>query len=66
MSKEKLKRKNLDLVVVNSLEDKGAGFNSDTNKITMIDVEGVVEHFELKNKQDVAKDIVNKIIKENV
>ena len=63
--KEKLKHKNLDLVVVNSLEDKGAGFNSDTNKITMIDMKGVVENFELKNKQDVAKDIVNKIIKEN-
>ena len=64
--KEKLKRKNLDLVIINSLEDKGAGFNTDTNKITMIDSEGIVEQFELKSKKNVARDIVNKIMLKNV
>jgi phosphopantothenoylcysteine decarboxylase/phosphopantothenate--cysteine ligase len=59
-AKGKLERKNLDLIVLNSLEDKGAGFGTDTNKITMIDKSGNIDKFELKHKQDVARDIVEK------
>jgi phosphopantothenoylcysteine decarboxylase/phosphopantothenate--cysteine ligase len=59
----KLERKNLDLIILNSLNDKGAGFDSDTNKITMIDKSGNIDKFELKQKKDVAMDILNKIRK---
>ncbi len=59
---DKLKRKNLDLVVMNSIADENAGFNFDTNKVTMIDKSGEVSGFELKSKKDVAIDIVNKIL----
>lgn len=59
---DKLKRKNLDLVVLNSLADKGAGFNFDTNKITMIAADGKVLDYALKSKREAAADIVNKII----
>ncbi|MFV0365541.1 MAG: bifunctional phosphopantothenoylcysteine decarboxylase/phosphopantothenate--cysteine ligase CoaBC [Mangrovibacterium sp.] len=58
----KLKRKNLDFIVLNSLQDAGAGFGVDTNKISIIDQEGRVLHFPLKSKADVAKDIVNEIV----
>ena len=58
---DKLKRKNLDFIVLNSLRDKGAGFRCDTNKITIIDNIGGVEPFPLKSKQEVAADIVNKL-----
>lgn len=61
-AKNKLKKKNLDFIVLNSLNDKGAGFEVSTNKITIIDKEEKVENFELKSKEDVAKDIVNKLI----
>jgi len=61
-AKGKLKRKNLDLIVLNSLQDKGAGFATDTNKITLIDKDLKETHFKLKSKVDVAKDIMNKII----
>ncbi len=61
-AKGKLKKKNLDLVVLNSLKDEGAGFNHDTNKITIIDKKGSEHHFGLKSKQEVAKDLVNLII----
>lgn len=54
----KLKAKNLDAIVLNSLEDSGAGFGCDTNKITIIDHDGV-QRFELKSKRDVARDIAN-------
>jgi phosphopantothenoylcysteine decarboxylase/phosphopantothenate--cysteine ligase len=57
----KLKNKNLDFIVLNSLQDKGAGFGTDTNKITIIDKQGTIKKFKLKSKADVAKDIVNKI-----
>jgi phosphopantothenoylcysteine decarboxylase/phosphopantothenate--cysteine ligase len=57
----KLKKKNLDFIVLNSLQDKGAGFREDTNKITIINKEGNVEKFPLKSKKDVAEDIVNMI-----
>lgn len=58
-AKEKLKRKNLDFIVLNSLNDEGSGFNYDTNKITIIDKNENVKDFELKLKSEIAKDIVN-------
>jgi len=61
-AKDKLKRKNLDFIVLNSLNDKGAGFGHDTNKVTIIDNNNNVEKFELKPKSEVAADIFNKII----
>lgn len=60
-AKSKLLRKNLDLIVLNSLQDKGAGFKGDTNKITILDANNKLEEFELKSKSDVAKDILNKL-----
>ena len=60
----KLQRKNLDFIVLNSLNDPGAGFGIDTNKITMIDKDNNQTFFELKSKTEVAKDIVAQIISE--
>ncbi|RHJ87885.1 bifunctional phosphopantothenoylcysteine decarboxylase/phosphopantothenate--cysteine ligase CoaBC [Parabacteroides sp. AM08-6] len=60
-AESKLKRKNLDFIVLNSLRDAGAGFRCDTNKISIIDKEGEVRVFPLKSKQGVAIDIVNKL-----
>ncbi|MCB8964556.1 MAG: bifunctional phosphopantothenoylcysteine decarboxylase/phosphopantothenate--cysteine ligase CoaBC [Bacteroidales bacterium] len=54
----KLKRKNLDLIVLNSLNDAGAGFGHDTNKISIVDSSGALTSFGLKSKAEVAKDIV--------
>jgi phosphopantothenoylcysteine decarboxylase/phosphopantothenate--cysteine ligase len=54
----KLKTKNLDLIVLNSLNDKGAGFAYDTNKITVIEAGGSVHYFDLKSKTEVAQDIL--------
>lgn len=62
-AKKKLTKKNLDAIVLNSLQDKGAGFATDTNKITIIDRDLNEKTFELKSKQEVAKDIINEIIK---
>lgn len=59
-AQEKLQRKNLDFIVMNSLNDKGAGFQHDTNKITLIDGQGE-EVFPLKPKTEVAKDIVDRM-----
>lgn len=59
----KLTRKNLDGIVLNSLQDKGAGFASDTNKITFIDKNQTQSTFDLKSKEEVAKDIFQEIIK---
>ena len=59
----KLKRKNLDAIVLNSLNDQGAGFGSDTNKITFIDKMKHKVSFELKSKSEVATDIMNEILK---
>ena len=56
------KSKNLDFIVLNSLNDKGAGFQHDTNKITIINKNGESKKFDLKPKVDVAKDIVNELI----
>lgn len=65
-AKSKLTRKNLDLIVLNSLKDKGAGFGKSTNKVTLIDNKGAITAFELKSKQEVAKDIFNTILKNHV
>jgi len=59
---KKIATKNFDLIVLNSLNDKGAGFGHDTNKIKLIDKKGEVVEFSLKNKKEVASDIVNAIV----
>lgn len=59
---KKLTEKNLDFIVLNSLNDKGAGFGVSTNKITIIDKNQKIETFKLKSKEEVAIDIVNKLI----
>ncbi len=61
-AQDKLKKKNLDLIILNSLKDQGAGFGGDTNKISIIDRQGKIELFGLKSKTEVAKDIVDSII----
>ncbi len=62
-AKEKLQRKNFDFIVLNSLNDNGAGFQHDTNKISIIDPQGIT-HYPLKSKQEVAQDIIDRLIKE--
>jgi len=57
-AREKLKKKNFDFIVLNSLQDKGAGFLNDTNKITIIGKDNKVTGFELKSKLEAASDIV--------
>jgi phosphopantothenoylcysteine decarboxylase/phosphopantothenate--cysteine ligase len=61
-AKQKIKNKNLDFIVLNSLKDKGAGFKGDTNKICIIDKQNNIQKFELKTKTEVALDIVSRII----
>jgi len=61
-AKGKLKRKNLDFIVLNSMNDKGAGFQYDTNKISIIDNEQNVINFGLKLKTEAAKDIVTYLL----
>jgi phosphopantothenoylcysteine decarboxylase/phosphopantothenate--cysteine ligase len=58
-AQEKVTKKNLDFVVLNSLNDQGAGFATDTNKITIIDKYNIITKFELKEKRKVAEDIVD-------
>ena len=60
---QKLHKKNLDLIVLNSLKDAGACFGYDTNKVTMIDRNEERYHYELKAKRAVAEDIVNRVVK---
>ncbi|MDR2627847.1 MAG: bifunctional phosphopantothenoylcysteine decarboxylase/phosphopantothenate--cysteine ligase CoaBC [Dysgonamonadaceae bacterium] len=60
----KLKKKHLDFIVLNSLRDGGAGFQTDTNKISWIDAHGETRNFPLKSKQEVADDVVNKLTEE--
>ncbi len=62
-AKEKLTRKNADFIILNSLQDQGAGFATDTNKITIIQKDGTVIPYGLKSKDAVAKDICELIIK---
>nr|WP_294780240.1 bifunctional phosphopantothenoylcysteine decarboxylase/phosphopantothenate--cysteine ligase CoaBC [uncultured Flavobacterium sp.] len=61
-AKLKIQKKNLDLIVLNSLQDKGAGFKKETNKVTFIDQNFKIEPMELKSKEAVAADILNKVI----
>ncbi len=61
-AKNKLEKKNLDFIVLNSLNEKGAGFQFDTNKITIIDKSNNQQFFELKSKKEVAVDIIQKVI----
>ncbi|WP_084538950.1 phosphopantothenoylcysteine decarboxylase domain-containing protein [Hymenobacter daecheongensis] len=58
---DKLRRKNFDLVVLNSLRDPGAGFRHDTNKVTLLEAGGQTTIFELKPKAEVAHDIVRTV-----
>lgn len=60
-AQEKLKRKNLDLIILNSLNDKGAGFATDTNQITIINKDNSFQSFPLKSKAVVAIDIIDYI-----
>jgi phosphopantothenoylcysteine decarboxylase/phosphopantothenate--cysteine ligase len=55
----KLRKKNLDWIVLNSLQTKGAGFQTDTNKVSVIGKDGEKHQFELKLKTEVAKDIID-------
>jgi len=59
----KLEKKNLDLIVLNSMRDKGAGFGTDTNRVTMIDRMGNIDKYELKPKEQVAADLVQRVLK---
>jgi phosphopantothenoylcysteine decarboxylase / phosphopantothenate---cysteine ligase len=59
---KKLETKNADMIVLNSLNDAGAGFGHDTNKITIFQKDGTERQFETKSKNEVAKDIVNTIV----
>lgn len=61
-AKLKIQKKNLDLIVLNSLNDTGAGFGKPTNKVTFIDKNFKIEPQELKSKEEVAVDIINKIV----
>ena len=61
-AKKKLLEKNVDMIVLNSLKDEGAGFQSETNKITILDKKNNIFNFDLKDKVEVAKDIIEKII----
>lgn len=58
---KKMERKNLDFIVLNSLQDKGAGFGGDTNKVTILSRDGNKSSFGLKSKKEVAKDIVDTV-----
>jgi len=58
---KKIKKKNLDFIVLNSLRDQGAGFGEETNKITIIDKHNNIQEFELKTKREVAEDIVDEL-----
>lgn len=62
-AKEKIRKKNLDMIVLNSLQDKGAGFKSETNKVQLIDKNFEVLEYKLKSKKEVAKDIFVEILK---
>ena len=64
-AKGKLKSKNLDLIVLNSLQDKGAGFGVSTNKVTFITSSNAIIENELKSKTEVAKDLMQLILKQS-
>ena len=58
----KLKRKNLDMIVLNSIRDVGAGFGFDTNKVSILMKDEKIFHYDLKSKGEVAKDIIHRIL----
>jgi phosphopantothenoylcysteine decarboxylase/phosphopantothenate--cysteine ligase len=62
-AEKKLKNKNFDLIILNSLQDKGAGFAHNTNKISVLDKNNIIKHYELKTKAEVARDIWTEISK---
>lgn len=62
-AQEKIRKKNLDFIVANSAVETGAGFGTDTNRVAIIDKHNKITNFELKSKQDVAKDIAEFAIK---
>lgn len=62
-AREKLTRKNLDMIVLNSLRDPGAGFACDTNKVTILHADGQEITYPLKDKRDVARDIINEMVR---
>ena len=62
-AKRKMQRKNFDAIVLNSLQDAGAGFAHPTNKVTLFDREGAIEAYELKTKEAVARDIADFVAK---
>jgi phosphopantothenoylcysteine decarboxylase/phosphopantothenate--cysteine ligase len=59
---QKLHNKNLDFIVLNSLKDDGAGFAHDTNKVSIFDKKGKVQHFDKKPKTEIARDIINYVL----
>ncbi|MBT8230434.1 MAG: phosphopantothenoylcysteine decarboxylase, partial [Bacteroidia bacterium] len=61
-AQEKLVKKNFDFIVLNSLRDKGAGFQHDTNKVTLYTNQGEKTEYELKSKKEVATDIINTLV----
>ena len=65
-AKEKILKKNLDFIVLNSLQDEGAGFGVDTNRISIISSNGNIEEFPRKSKKEVAADIVREILTINI
>ena len=61
-ARAKLEKKNLDMIVLNSLQDKGAGFGTDTNKVKILERNGAINAYECKSKKMVAKDIVDIVV----
>ena len=61
-AQRKMEKKHFDAIVLNSLQDPGAGFAHETNKVTLFDREGTIEAYELKSKEAVARDIANFIL----
>jgi phosphopantothenoylcysteine decarboxylase/phosphopantothenate--cysteine ligase len=59
---KKIKKKNLDLIVLNSLKDKGAGFKHNTNKVSIVHTDGTVNEYELKSKRAVAQDVIDALL----
>jgi phosphopantothenoylcysteine decarboxylase / phosphopantothenate---cysteine ligase len=61
-ARQKLVRKNLDMIILNSLNEAGAGFGFSTNKVTIIDRYNNIDNFDLKSKEEVARDILDKLV----
>jgi len=61
-ARNKLEKKNFDFIIMNSLRDQGAGFGTDTNRITIVERDNNITEYGLKDKGDVARDIIDKLI----